>query len=571
MEPASAMQPSLMRVGQRVRARREADLPPEWAVVRSVEEGATCTVRFEDGFLLPGVPAHALVERVERSAAEDEENRVNSGLRRRHELPSFGDDAAYDAEVAPLLPSAPEDTAGIHACAMEYKVVGNTLFKEGKHGWALRVYLSGYQLLQKVGYGNDVQRMIYDVDAAPFCIASFSNAALCALKTRQPELALQLCERGELFGPEGTELGKLLVRKATALLERTPGADPETAIEILERAAAPEVCGRTRPVVELLQRAKKLAKERQKAADRALFNGKGFGDARLTEDSAAKADARRECDELLRRGTAALLGTSPKREVVPAELKDALGGEAPKVDAAAAAECFAQAEACAKAVGLRKEEAHAVFGAASAAAESKDWAASAKGFVRYFSFEIAPSDAPLVGDAYGRYFAGMAAYNTRDVSRSIEQFEAYLLAVSSFCEINVCTRDAYGVETITDFDKALLHQRRWAVSGRCEHQARRLLANLYVHAAAMPGASSASKGMLLSDGVEQLNKAFALAWDDESRSETTKEREGLEGMMEKRLQQQQQEQVAPEKMEQDAKGESSAPADVSDVPMEQSQ
>ena len=109
------------------------------------------------------------------------------------------------------------------------------------------------------------------------------------------------------------------------------------------------------------------------------------------------------------------------------------------------------------------------------------------------------------------------------------------------------------------------------MSGRCEHQARRLLANLYVHAAAMPGASSASKGMLLSDGVEQLNKAFALAWDDESRSETTKEREGLEGMMEKRLQQQQQEQVAPEKMEQDGKGESSAPADVSDVPMEQSQ
>ena len=43
------------------------------------------------------------------------------------------------------------------------------------------------------------------------------------------------------------------------------GADPDAAIVALERAALPEVMGRTRPIVELLQRAKKLKKEQQKA------------------------------------------------------------------------------------------------------------------------------------------------------------------------------------------------------------------------------------------------------------------------------------------------------------------
>ena len=82
------MQPALLRVGQRVRARREADLPAELAVVRSVSEGATCTVRFEDGFLLAGIPAHALaeddtraesgLERLERGA-EEESDRAEAG------------------------------------------------------------------------------------------------------------------------------------------------------------------------------------------------------------------------------------------------------------------------------------------------------------------------------------------------------------------------------------------------------------------------------------------------------------------------------------------------------------
>ena len=53
-------------VGDVVLARREPDLEPERACVRSTQRDAsgcaTCAVRFEDGFMLKGVPVAALTK-----------------------------------------------------------------------------------------------------------------------------------------------------------------------------------------------------------------------------------------------------------------------------------------------------------------------------------------------------------------------------------------------------------------------------------------------------------------------------------------------------------------------------
>ena len=154
--------------------------------------------------------------------------------------------------------------------------------------------------------------MDFDLQARPVCVASYSNAALMALKLQSHELAESLCNRALQFAPAGSDLQKVLLRKAQSVLDRPQHADPTLAVQLLLQAD--KEAPRNRPVVELLQRAKKAAKEKERATDRALFGGKGFGGNAISSTpgggAAARADAKGECDGLLRRDLAALLGTS---------------------------------------------------------------------------------------------------------------------------------------------------------------------------------------------------------------------------------------------------------------------
>ena len=59
--------------------------------------------------------------------------------------------------------------------AAAYKEVGNGLFKQGKHEWALRTYLNGVQQLHRLGYADDPERMFTDVAAWSVCAAGFST------------------------------------------------------------------------------------------------------------------------------------------------------------------------------------------------------------------------------------------------------------------------------------------------------------------------------------------------------------------------------------------------------------
>ena len=65
--------------------------------------------------------------------------------------------------------------------------------------WVALGALACVQALQRIGFGADASAMAYDLEAAPVCIACFSNGALCALKLKKFLLAEQLCKRGEIF------------------------------------------------------------------------------------------------------------------------------------------------------------------------------------------------------------------------------------------------------------------------------------------------------------------------------------------------------------------------------------
>ena len=86
-----------------------------------------------------------------------------------------------------------------------------------------------------------------------------------------------------------------------------------------------------RGVHELLQRARREIKEKQRAADRALFGGRGL--SRRGVDASDRADSSRECDSWLREATAHLLGVTPSKEFVEHQYRDMaeLTGGAPAV------------------------------------------------------------------------------------------------------------------------------------------------------------------------------------------------------------------------------------------------
>eukprot|EP00665_Eupelagonemidae_sp_cell47_P008701 gene8701-6407_t len=270
------------------------------------------------------------------------------------------DPTTYEEALAPLLKrlGQPLGTSAF-GFASAYKEAGNALFKQGQHAWALHTYLVGTSLLERLGRSSAADAKVVeaedDPELRPVFLASYSKAALMALKLQCSPLASQLCERALRLEPEGAELAKLLHRKAQAAMERAEsegGADPAEAVELL--VAANEAHS-SRPVLELLQKARaaKKAAERaaQKEADSGLFGGKGFGSGglsggRVGKDAISRADAVNECYELQRRGMAALLGTTPDRTIDPyRKVQQERKGEAPdKVDGVAAAAAFASAE-----------------------------------------------------------------------------------------------------------------------------------------------------------------------------------------------------------------------------------
>ena len=217
--------PEALVVGTRVLARREPDLEPEEGVIKKVRTGAngtTYNIRLvADGYMVPDTPAEelaVLAADVQAAASRHPSDELR-----------FEADADYDATVGPQLPEAPADPRGEekYEWAAAYKEAGNALFQQGQHAWALRTYLTGVQQLQLLGYGTeDPELMFGDVKAWPVCTASFSNAALCALKLGRYELAAQCCDRGLRFASSDAARAKLLTRKAQALMHRaTPPPD----------------------------------------------------------------------------------------------------------------------------------------------------------------------------------------------------------------------------------------------------------------------------------------------------------------------------------------------------------
>ena len=218
--------PGALVVGTRVLARREPDLEPEEGVIKKVRTGTAATtynVRLvADGYMVANTPAEelaVLAADVQAAASRHPSDELR-----------FEADAEYDATVGSQLPEAPADPKGEdkYEWAAAYKEVGNALFQQGQHAWALRTYLTGVQQLQLQGYGTeDPEQMFGDVQAWPVCTASFSNAALCALKLGRYELAAQCCDRGLRFASSDAARAKLLTRKAQALMHRAdPSPDP---------------------------------------------------------------------------------------------------------------------------------------------------------------------------------------------------------------------------------------------------------------------------------------------------------------------------------------------------------
>ena len=161
-------------VGTRVLARREPDLEPEEGVVKKVHSRADGCTAFHvrlvsDGYMVPNVPAEELAVLGGQVAASAASRHPSDELR-------FEADAEYDATVRPQLPEPPADPKGDdkYEWAAAFKEVGNALFQQGQHAWALRTYLTGVQQLQLLGYAADDPEQIFaDARAWPVCTARY--------------------------------------------------------------------------------------------------------------------------------------------------------------------------------------------------------------------------------------------------------------------------------------------------------------------------------------------------------------------------------------------------------------
>ena len=124
--------------------------PTEEAVVKAVDDDGNLTLRFSDGFRLSAVPVSDISAAAEDvAAAAQQAGGAAQAAALREEGAPIDEDRAYDVAVAPLLPAPPADAKGDgkYAYATQYKEVGNGLFKQGQHEWALRTYVAAVQAL----------------------------------------------------------------------------------------------------------------------------------------------------------------------------------------------------------------------------------------------------------------------------------------------------------------------------------------------------------------------------------------------------------------------------------------
>ena len=148
-------------------------MEPEEGVVKKVHSSADGRTVFHvrlvsDGYMVPSVPAEELA--VLAAGGQVAASRHPSDELR------FEADAEYDATVRPQLPEPPADPKGEgkYEWAAAFKEVGNALFQQGQHAWALRTYLTGVQQLQLHGYGADNPEQIFsDARAWPVCTARY--------------------------------------------------------------------------------------------------------------------------------------------------------------------------------------------------------------------------------------------------------------------------------------------------------------------------------------------------------------------------------------------------------------
>ena len=97
--------------------------------------------------------------------------------------PKSAEDTEFEAEVGPLLlgDGVYDDAA---SQAGSWKDVGNALFKDGKHAWAIRVYADAVAQYQRREFEDKRNGMLMDPAGGAFATACASNSALCALKAR---------------------------------------------------------------------------------------------------------------------------------------------------------------------------------------------------------------------------------------------------------------------------------------------------------------------------------------------------------------------------------------------------
>ena len=194
------------------------------------------------------------------------------------------------------------------------------------------------------------------------------------------------------------------------------------------------------------------------------------------------------------------------------------------MDLAAAREAFERVQARAIEAGLKAHAAHACFGLAAAAMGREAWEEAALGYDAYFKqVEHARAsgdgfEPPLLGVAYAHYNAGLAAYQLRRAAPAQRGLQAYLAAAGAFAELDIFTSDGFGGKTYTDYDCEVQRQRRWVVSGRCQHSAHRMLVSVHEVVASNAAADAAAEAALRA-ALEHGEAALLLAWEEPQRVE----------------------------------------------------
>ena len=192
------------------------------------------------------------------------------------------------------------------------------------------------------------------------------------------------------------------------------------------------------------------------------------------------------------------------------------------MDLAAAREAFERVQARATEAGLKAHATHACFGLAAAAMGREAWEEAAQGYDSYFKqVEQARAsgdrfEPPLLGVAYAHYNAGLAEYQLRRAAPAQRGLQAYLAAAGAFVDLDIFTPDGFGGKTYTDYDCEVQRQRRWVVSGRCQHSAHCMLVSVHEVVASNAIAEAAAEAALRA-AVEHGKAALLLACEEPQR------------------------------------------------------